>query len=218
VTSLFTNLPKELILNGIENRWNDIKNNTKLSLTQFLDVIEFLLTSACFTFNGNYFDQIHGSPMGSPLSPILADIVMDDLEINCLKKLDFTVHTYYRYVDDIFLIIPDKKLDNVVTTFNDYHPRLKFTYELENNNRLNFLDVMIVKTNNRLISDWYRKPTFSGRYINYYSNHPLQYKLNTITNLVDHAILLSDKQFHVDNLNLVKDILRGNGYPIHIYH
>jgi len=56
VTSLFTNLSKELILNGIENRWNDIKNNTKLGLTQFLDAIEFLLTSACFTFNGNYFD------------------------------------------------------------------------------------------------------------------------------------------------------------------
>jgi len=120
---------------------------------------------------------------------------MDELEINCLKKLDFTVHTYYRYVDDIFLIVPDKKLDNVLTTFNDYHPRLKFTYELENNNSLNFLDVVIVKTNNKLISNWYRKSTFSGRYINYYSNHPLQYKLNTITNLVDHAILLSDKHF-----------------------
>jgi len=47
--------------------------------------------------------------MGSPLSPILADIVMDDLEMNCLKRLDFAVHTYYRYVDDIFIIIPDTK-------------------------------------------------------------------------------------------------------------
>jgi len=141
---------------------------------------------------------------------------MDDLEMNCLKKLDFTVHIYYRYVDDIFIIVPDNKVDILLTTFNNYHPRLKFTYESENNSSLNFLNVSIVKINNKLISNWYRKSTFSGRYINFYSNHPLQYKLNTITNLVDHAILLSDKQFHENNLKLVKDILKINDYPKHI--
>jgi len=41
--------------------------------------------------------------MGSPLSPILADIVMEDLETLSLQKLDFIVYTYYRYVDDIFM-------------------------------------------------------------------------------------------------------------------
>jgi len=34
--------------------------------------------------------------------------------------------------------------------------------------------------------------------------------------LVDHAILLSDKQFHEENLKLVRDILKMNGYPKHI--
>jgi len=154
--------------------------------------------------------------MGSPLSPILADIVMDDLETNCLRNLNFTIHTYYRYVDDIFLIIPMTKIIGLLTTFNSYHPRLKFTYEVENNNSLSFLDVLLVRSDNMLISNWYRKSTFSGRYINFYSNHPPQYKLNTITNLVDHAILLSDAQFHKDNIRIVKDILGNNGYPKHI--
>jgi len=49
--------------------------------------------------------------MDSPLSPILADIVMEDFETLSLQKLDFVVHTYYRYVDDIFMIIPATKLD-----------------------------------------------------------------------------------------------------------
>jgi len=44
--------------------------------------------------------------MGSPLSPILADMVMDDLETASIRKLDFKVHVFYRYVDDIFMIIP----------------------------------------------------------------------------------------------------------------
>jgi len=37
--------------------------------------------------------------------------------------------------------------------------------------------------------------------------------MNTITNLVDHAILLSDKRFHVTNLEIVESILINNGYP-----
>jgi len=35
-------------------------------------------------------------------------------------------------------------------------------------------------------------------------------------NLVDHAILLSDKRFHVKNLEIVESILRNNGYPKNI--
>jgi hypothetical protein len=63
------------------------------------------------------------------------------------------------------------------------------------------------------LTNWHRKPTFSGRYVNYFSNHPLRYKNNTITSLVDHAILLSDKQFHNSNIKTVKDILRNNCFP-----
>jgi len=86
VVSLFNNIPKELIMQGIENRWNDIKKTTKISLPQFLNAIDLILSSASFKFNGKYYEQIYGSPMGSPLSSILADVVMDDLEIKCLQR------------------------------------------------------------------------------------------------------------------------------------
>jgi len=215
VTSLFTNIPRELVMQAIDNRWNNIQKNTKLSLSQLKSAIDLVLSSTGFAFNGCYYEQIYGSPMGSPLSPILADMVMDDLEVHSLNKLDFTVHTFYRYVDDIFMVIPTVGLDSVLGSFNDYHPRLKFTYEIENNNTLSFLNASVIRTDGgTLITNWYRKPTFSGRYINFFSNHPYQYKLNTITNLVDQAILLSDKQFHTENLGTVKSILKNNGYPI----
>jgi len=56
--------------------------------------------------------------------------------------------------------------------------------------------------------------TQAGRYINYFSSHPKQYKNNTIVNLVDQAILLSDERFHSSNLEVVKTILRNNCFPI----
>jgi len=217
VASLFTNLPKELIMQAIENRWSDIQKNTKFTLTQLKNAIDLVLSLTGFVFNGVYYEQVYGSPMGSPLSPILADIVMDDLETHCLSNLDFIVNLFYRYVDDIFLIIPKAKLDSVLLSFNNYHPRLKFTCEIECNNTLNFLNTSVIRTDSGVLTtNWYRKPTFSGRYINFYSNHPLQYKINTIKNLVDHAILLADAQFHTENLLIVKSILTNNGYPNNI--
>jgi len=200
-------------MQGVKNRWNDIQRNTRLSLEQLLGTLDVVLSSTSFVFEGEIYEQIHGSPMGSPLSPILADIVMDDLETHCLSKLDFNVHTFYRYVDDIFMIISANKLNLVLTTFNSYHPRLQFTHEVENNNMLNFLNTSVIRDNGNIITNWFRKPTFSGRYINFYSNHPMQYKLNTIMNLVDQAILLSDERFHVANLDVVKAVLLNNGYP-----
>ena len=137
-------------------------------------------------------------------------MVMDDLETKCLEKLDFKVSLYFRYVDDIIAVIPRDKVDTILNIFNGYHDRLKFTHELENNNSISFLNTKIIRKDNTLITDWYHKPTFSGRYINYFSSHPHKYKINTIVNLVDHAILLANEQFHKKNIELVKRILTNN--------
>ncbi|XP_071581632.1 uncharacterized protein [Temnothorax nylanderi] len=213
VTALFTNIPKELVLRAIEERWHDITGNTKLNLPQFLHAIELVLGSTSFSFNGETYEQIFGSPMGSPLSPILADMVMEDLETHCLTMLSFCLSFFRRYVDDVIAIIPKDKIGDVLDVYNNYHPRLKFTHEMEINGAIPFLDTLIIRNGNRLLTNWHRKPTFSGRYVNYFSNHPLKYKNNTITSLVDHAILLSDKQFHSSNIKIVKDILKNNCFP-----
>lgn len=98
-------------------------------------------------------------PMSSPLSPILADIVMDDLETHCLSLLDFNVPIYYRYVDDIFTIVPCSKVEVIKSTFNNYHQRLAFTHEAESDSRISFLDTIVIRSERRLLTDWYRKPT-----------------------------------------------------------
>ena len=152
--------------------------------------------------------------MGSLISLIIADIVMQDLEEEIIKKLDFTVPLYYRYVDDTILFIPKDKINNMVDEFNNYHERFKFTFEIENNNSIPFLNILIIKNNDSTIyTNLYGKNTFSGRFLNYFSNHPIQHKINIIKNLVDSAILLSNKIYHFDNLNIIKENLILNNYP-----
>jgi len=80
VTALFTNVPLDLAMDGISNRWVHIKQFTNISRNDFLMAIKFVLSSTYFTFNNIIYKQTFGTPMGLPLSPIVADIVMQDLE------------------------------------------------------------------------------------------------------------------------------------------
>ena len=111
-------------------------------LQEFQKGIEFLMNNTFFQFDNKYYQQVFGTPMNSPISPMLADLVFQDLEEVVLKKLSFCIHAYYRYVDDEFLIILKNMIKETLENFNTYHSRLKFTYELEFENTLSFLNLL----------------------------------------------------------------------------
>jgi len=62
--------------------------------------------------------------MGSPLSPIISDLVMRDLEDRALETLNLPISFYVRYVDDIAMIIPPFSVMEILKEFNGFHSRL----------------------------------------------------------------------------------------------
>ena len=91
---------------------------------------------------------------------------------------------------------------------------IKFTLEKEKERTINCLNICITRKQDQKLSlNWYRKPTWSGRYLDFFSHHPLRYKKSVVNNLVDIIILLSDKEFHTENLDLIKNVLQENCYP-----
>jgi len=88
VVSLFTNVPLNLALNSISERWEYIKCVTKIKKDDFMTAIEFVLSSTYFTFKNKIYKQIYGISMGSPLSPTVVDLVMRDLEESVLNSLN----------------------------------------------------------------------------------------------------------------------------------
>ena len=89
------------------------------------------MNSTKFKFYGKFYKQKIGAPIGSVISPMLAEIVREDLKKTVFERLEFVVPFYFRYVDDTLLCVPLDKLKKVIDTFNDYHPRIQFTHEME---------------------------------------------------------------------------------------
>ena len=202
-----------LVKESIIKRYNKISQKSTIPLDEILLACDLIMDNTFFQFNNKFYKQLFGTPMGSPISGLFADIVMDDLETNCLSQLSFQPTFFHRYVDDIITCIPKNKTNEIINTFNTYNQRLQFTYETEKDESINFLDILLIKHNNKIITNWYMKPTSSGRFLNYNSHHPMSQKIAMIYNLVDRAIKLSDKKFHYNNLKHVKKLLHDNGYP-----
>ena len=87
VVSLFTNVPKEAAISSVKSRREEIRPKVQLPGTDFEEGLQLCLNSTDFKFNGTTFFQKRGLPMGSPFSPILADLEMDDLEKEKLANL-----------------------------------------------------------------------------------------------------------------------------------
>ncbi|KYM98813.1 hypothetical protein ALC62_10460, partial [Cyphomyrmex costatus] len=160
-----------------------------------------ILHSTYFVFDGVMYKQNYGTP------------IMRKLEDRALSLINFQMSFYYRYVDDIILAAPVSLVNHIIDIFNSQHPRLQFTMEV-GGDRLNFLDVTVIRNNELIEFDWYHKPTFSGRYLNFWSQHPVSHKRGTVMGLVDRVILLSNPKFHFDNLCFIIKVLLENDYPL----
>jgi len=67
-----------------------------------------------------------------------------------------------------------------------------------------------------LFIDWFHKRSFSGRFLSFYSGHPLCHKVDMIYGLVDRAFLLSHPMFHKKNLQFIIKLLMDNSYPLNL--
>ena len=131
--------------------------------------------NAHFTLNKKTYLQVDGVAMGSPLGPVLANIFTVDLERNIIPTLSNDILLWKRYVDDTICFIKVTFINKVVET---YHTNIKFTIETETENKISFLNVLLLDS---LISTKvYRKNTNTDIYINRKSFSPNNWKWGTI--------------------------------------
>lgn len=105
VVSLFTNIPYGLLLEILKDKWLVIRQHTTLKQNNLFGLLWMVCENCFFSFNGNFYQYIFGTPMGSPISPILAQIVMDWALDRILEGLPFVPPFIYKFVDNIITSI-----------------------------------------------------------------------------------------------------------------
>jgi Reverse transcriptase (RNA-dependent DNA polymerase) len=160
--------------------------------------------------------------MGSPLSPLLADIFMDNLEQKILLTNLAKKHIifWYRYVDDILVGFngTNRQIDSFADFMNSFHKNIKFVSEIEENNKINFLDLTISKKPDKTLEyNIYRKPTFTDTTIPSNSFTHYAHKLAAYPSFIHRAfnIPLTEKSL-AEEMNIIKTIAYNNQFDINL--
>ena len=174
VTSLFTNVPLNKAINIIlEQIYKENLVNTKLRKNTLKKLIKDCCRKTAFSFNRTIRKQKDGVSMCSSLGPVLANIIMTELETVIVEpfirsgKMKF----YIRYVDDTLLLEKEEDIMFIFDKFNSFHKNLKFTIDRFDDNNIHFLDIAFDKNK----TDLYYKPTHTGQYSDINSNVPWNY-------------------------------------------
>ena len=202
VESLFTNVPLSETIDIIINKLFPTQNSTFHSFNKkdFRKLLELSVNDTHFIFNGKIYKQVDGMAMGSPLGPTFANIFMCHLEETFLQDCPhaFKPLFYKRYVDDTFVLFKHQSHATMFLNFiNNLHPNIKFTMEIECNRQLSFLDVLITRSD-KFITEVFRKATFTGLGLNYFSYCPKTFKLNSCLTLLHRAYTICSNwaKFH----------------------
>ena len=214
ISSLFTNVPlDETIEICADALYRGHLDCPPIPEDTFRELMLIATRGVEFSFNNQMYKQLDGVAMGSPLGPALANIFVGFHES---KLFDNTVKpgVYFRFEDDTFAIFGSElDCDHFKGKLNLLHPALKFTVEKEQNNSLNFLDVLVEKDGTGFLTSVCRKPTFTGQYIRWNSFGPKTRKISLIKTLVHRALMICSKTKLGSELDKIKQLLIENGYP-----
>ena len=192
VTSLFTSVPIKPLLEIIEQRLTkeqDLQKRTSMTIKQIISLLEFCLNTTSFVFQGQYYKQVEGAAMGSPLSPIVANIFMENFEKEALKTAPHPPSLWKRFVNDTFVILESQHKDEFFHHINSLDNNIKFTAEnTRADGSIPFLDTLVTpQGDGSLQTRVYRKPTHTNQYLLWDSHHAMSNTYSVISSLLHRA-------------------------------
>ena len=100
-------IPVDLALTITKERlqwYQNLAEHSNLSVDNILKLSDFVLNHNYFKFDGNHYKSVFGCAMGSPISPVLADLVMEEIEETGMSTFPHPLKWWFRYVDVVILV------------------------------------------------------------------------------------------------------------------
>ena len=89
VSALFTSVPIDPALNIMRDlleKDEKLQGRTVLSVQSIIELLWFCLHNTYFSFQNKFYEQVEGATMGSPVSPIVANLYMEHFEREALQS------------------------------------------------------------------------------------------------------------------------------------
>ena len=217
VRALFTSVPVEESLTLIHEKLAadlSLADRTALSPQQVTDVLRMCLTTTYFKCDGNFYAQIEGAAMGSPVSAIVANLFMEEYEGKALEAYQDPPKYWGRYVDDAIAVIKTAHVEPSTHHLNAQHTSIQWTSELESDGKLPMLDILTtIMTDGSLNFSVYRKPTHTDQYMHFQSHQPVEHNMGVIRTLTHRAdTIISDPQDKEREIKHLQKVLSVAGY------
>ena len=220
VRALFTSVPIQPALEVIEKLLKedpDLQNRTTMSTKHIMDLLEFCLRSTYFTYGGKLYEHVEGVAMGSPISPIVANLYMESFEMTALQSSPNPPSVWKRFVDDTFVIMKKAHKEEFLTHINSVDSNIQFTTEEPRpDGSLPFLDILITPDKDgRLDITVYRKPTQTNQYLQWDSHHTISSKYSVVGTFHHRArTICSNNQLLQQEEDHLSKALMNCNYPI----
>ena len=158
--------------------------------------------------------------MGSPVSAVLAELVMQEVEEKALETSPVRLKWWRRYVDDSNTCIKRDGVEVFHSHLNSINANIQFTVEMSiitmEKKSIAFLDTSSTVNEDRMVEvGVYRKATHTSKYLDFHSHSPAQNKRAVVkTALLDRAKCISSTtaRRRSEERRVIND-LKANGYP-----
>ena len=192
VSALFTSIPIDPAIDIIRKQLEedqDLKKRTSMTVDHIISLLEFCLKNTYFSFKGRYYEQTEGAAMGSPISPLVANIYMEEFEKQAISTSTTPPILWKRYVDDTFTIIKKNSKDSFLGHLNSINPKIQFTCEeTRENGSMPFLDILVTpEDHGSLKTSVFRKQTHTDLYLQWDSHHTIPSKYSVAGTLFHRA-------------------------------
>ena len=221
VSSLFTNVPLNETIDIDRVYSNDAVITPPIKRTVFRKML-VLCSRGMFVYNGDWYEQIDGVAMGSPLAPTLANMFLADIEcrlpMNKQNSPQNFPKLYLRYVDDTFCLFECKShYKQFLDTLNSLHPNLNFTVEVASNT-MPFLDVCVKIEEDKFETIVFRKKTHTNVFLNRHAAAPNAWKKGLIFCLLHRAkMICSSMSLFWEEVGKLRVMFSLNGYSFRYF-
>ena len=126
--------------------------------------------------------------MGSPVSAILANLVMEYVEEKALLSALNPPKWWFRYIDDSHVCVKREHVDEFHSHLHSINANIKFTMEIESEGSIAFLDTKTTRQDDGSITGLStgKLPT-PDRYLDFKSHYHPQHKHSVVRTLIDRA-------------------------------